>query len=148
MVSNSSTELMDCFYMALPVHLLEMLPAVVARVTPTVVQMSWPEMTKQTAFLSVLFSALKTGPNLLLFLLTLGFLFHLLVGVFFLNFLSFNIIRTALGRSVNTFRWLLSLGPASERTPLLIVTERNHFEDSRVASLPFPFQCLLSRNSQ
>jgi hypothetical protein len=37
---------MDCFYMALPLHLLEMLPAVVARVTLMVVQMSWPEMVK------------------------------------------------------------------------------------------------------
>jgi hypothetical protein len=50
---------MDCFYMALPVHLLEMLPAIVARVTPTVVQVSWLEMTEQTAFLGIVLSALK-----------------------------------------------------------------------------------------
>jgi hypothetical protein len=140
---------MDCFYMALPALLLEMLPTFVARVTPTVVQMSWPEMAEETAFLSVLFPALKTDPNFLLFLLMLvGFYaVNLLVGVF-LHFLFSDMIRTALGRLINTLRWPFSFGSASKRTPLLIVTKRNYCVDGVVTSLPFPFQGPLDRNCQ
>lgn len=40
-LDRSRTELMDSFYMALPVHLLEILRAVVARITLMIIWTGW-----------------------------------------------------------------------------------------------------------